>query len=808
MNDLLQDVRYATRLLIRQPGFTFVTIAVLALGIGATTAIFSVVDGVLLRPLPYAAADRLVSVANYYKKSLRRGTISAPDFHDWHDQARSFDALAMYNAYQDSISVDGAADYAVVSRTTPEFFDLMGARTVLGRLPSAEEQKAGGPMTAVVSYAFWQSHLGGDRSALGRTVKYGDQLYSVIGVLTPEFNFPLQTALWTPGWVVAETTSRSAHNYRAVGRLKAGVSVAQAQAEMDTIADRLERAYPQSNESKGVAVDLLRDQMVRGVRTTLNLIFGVVVVVLLIACANVSNLLLARASARARELGVRSAIGATRGRVVRQLITESALLAIVAGALGVLIAAWGIRGLLAIAPEGLPRLEEVGVNWRMLVFAMAASLSASLVFGVAPALQTSRVDLNEVLKHAGRGAAAGGGSRLRSALIVFETAAAVVLVIAATLLLRSFAALSHADMGFDTERLLLADTAVPWSDLDGARRAVRFYRDLLPQLAAIGGVQSVAGVSAVPTVVRSNGGYMVEGGATFEQMRTRSPQALFTIVTPHYFRTLGIALKRGRDFDDRDVEGATLTGIVNEAFVRAAFPGQDPIGRRIMTGLDGVVGPDGTRFLTIVGVAADLRARDPSVAPEPQIYHPFQQHASYGSALTIVCRTAGDPMQIATAAQQRIRSANPEVPVRIGTMDEALGTATSTPRFRTVLLGLFAALALVLAMAGVYGIVSFTVSQRTSEMGLRMALGAQRAEIISLTLASGLKLTAIGVVAGWLTAFAAARALESMLFDVQAHDPLVFGVAPAALLAVACLASMAPALRASRVDPSVALRVE
>ncbi len=673
MNGLLQDARYAVRLLTKQPGFAVITIAVLALGIGATTAIFSVVDGVLLRPLPYGNADRLVSVSNYFKKSAFRGTISAPDFHDWHDQARSFDGLAMYNSGQASISIDGAADYAVVSRTTPEFFDLMGARTVLGRLPSEDEQKAGASLTAVVSYAFWQTQLGGDRNALGRTLKYGDRIYEVIGVLTPEFTFPPQTAVWTPWWVIAETTSRSAHNYRAVGRLKAGISVAQAQAEMDAIADRLERAYPQTNESKGISVDLLRDQIVRGVRTTLNLIFGVVVVVLLIACANVSNLLLARASSRSRELGVRSAIGATRERVIRQLVTESALLALVAGALGVLIAAWGIRGLLAIAPQGLPRLEEVGVNWRMLGFAMAASLSASFVFGLAPALQTSRVDLNEVLKQAGRGPAATGGGRLRSTLVIFETAAAVVLVIAASLLLRSFAALNHADMGFDTDRLLLANTSVAWADLDGARRAVRFYRDLLPKLGAIGSVQSVAGVSAIPTVVRSNGGYMIEGGATFEQMRTRSPQALFTVVTPGYFKTIGIALKRGRDFDDRDVEAAPLVGVVNEAFARAAFAGQDPIGRRIMTGLDNAMGPDGTRFMTIVGVVADVRARGPSVAPEPQIYHPYQQHPYYASALTMVFRTSGDPLAVAPAAQQRIRSANPDVPVKVSTDGRGAG---------------------------------------------------------------------------------------------------------------------------------------
>jgi putative ABC transport system permease protein len=808
MSDLTQDFRYAVRLLLRQPGFAIITILILALGIGATTAIFSVVDTVLLRPLPYADADRVVSVANNYRGSRNRGQVSAPDFHDWQDQAGSFEHLAAYTSGQSSILVDGVADYAIVTRATPEFFRVMGGSAAVGRLPSDAEGQPGGPLTVVVSYGFWRSHLGGDRSALGRAIKYRDAVYTVVGVLGPEFNFPARTDIWSPWWVVPETPSRSAHNYRAVGRLTPGVSIAQAQAEMDGIASRLEQAYPQSNEQKGVHVDRLQDQLVRNMRTTLNLISGVVVVVLLIACANVSNLLLARGSSRSRELGVRAAIGATRGRVIRQLVTESALLALVAGGLGVLIAAWGIRGLTAIAPQGLPRIDEVGVDWRMLGFALVASLTASFVFGLAPALQTSRVDLNEVLKQAGRGASASAGGRMRASLIVFETAAAVVLVIAASLLIRSFSALTRADMGFETGRLLLADTAVPSSNIDTQRRAVRFYRDLLPQLASIPGVQAVSAVSAVPTIVRSNGGYMVEGGQTFEQMRTNSPQALFTVVTPGYFRTIGVAITKGRDVSDADIEGAPLVVVVNEAFARTAFGSADPVGRRIGTGFDGVVGPDGSRFVTIVGIVADVRSTDPSVRPQPQIYHPYQQHPGPSTSLTLVLRTVGDPMQASTATVQKVRALNSEVPVRISTMEETLGIAVSAPRFRTILLGLFAGLALVLAMAGVYGIVSYTVSQRTSEMGLRMALGAQRSEIVRLTLSSGLKLTAIGVAIGWVAAFAAARLLSTMLFEVPERDPMVFGVAPAVLLAVACLASMAPALRASRVDPSVALRVE
>jgi predicted permease len=808
MGDLIQDLRYAIRLLTKQPGFTVITVFVLALGIGATTAIFSVVDAVLLKPLPYANAGRIVAVNNLWRRTGLRGQPSAPDYEDWRRQVQSFEALAIYVSGEGSVSVDAAADYAVVARVSPEFFPVMGARAELGRLQSRDEQQPGGPLTAVVSHAFWISHLGGDRSALGRTVKFRENAYTIVGVLPPEFRFPGRTDVWTAWWTVPATTSRSAHNYRVVGLLKPGVSVPQAQAEMDGIAGQLEKAYPQSNDGKGIAVDDLRDQLVRNVRTTLNLILGVVLVVLLIACANVSNLLLARATTRIRELGIRAAVGASRSRMVRQLVTESVLLALVAGAAGVLIAGWGIRGLVAIAPAGLPRLDEIRIDTRVLAFAAGISLITSFVFGLVPAWQASRVDLNEVLKQGGRSPSGGGTFKWRAALIVIETAAAVVLVIGAALLSRSFAALNRVEMGFPTDHLLVADTSVPAANADGARRAVRFYRDLLPGLAAIPGVRSVGAATAIPSVVRSNGGYVIEGGRTFEQMGINSPQALFTLASAGYFRTMEIPITRGRAFSDADEEAAPFVAVVNESLARRAFGDADPIGRRIATGYDGAKGPDGTMFMTIVGVVRDVRANDPSLAPTPQIYMPYTQHPGPATALTIVVRTDGDPRQFSTAVLQKVRAASPDVPARITTMDEVLGTAVATPRFRTILLGLFAAVALVLAMAGVYGIVSFTVSQRTSEIGLRMALGAQRAEMIRMTLGSGVKLTAIGVAAGWVAALALTRVLASMLFQVPERDPIVFGVAPAILLAVACLASIAPAVRASRVDPSVALRVE
>jgi putative ABC transport system permease protein len=810
MSHVLQDLRFAGRLLLKQPAFTLLTIFVLAVGIGANTAIFSVVDAVLLRQLPYADADRLVSVSSLFLKTGRRFPVSAPDFHDWHDQSTSFAGMASYLRHETSVTVDGAGGYTSVTRATDEFFPLMGGRAELGRLPTTRELHAGGGGTwvAVVSHGFWITRLGGTPDAIGRTLKYSDQTFTVIGVLPPAFRFPDNTDVWVPWTVTEETVSRSASNYRVVGRLKPGVSLAQAQAEMDGIARRLELAYPLANDGKGAAVDRLLDQQVRNIRATLNLIFAVVVTVMLIACANVSNLLLARAATRTREVGIRVAVGASRARLIGQLLTESTLLAAAGGLAGVLLAGWCIRGLLAIAPAGLPRLDEVHVDLRVLAFAACVSLGATLVFGLGPAWQGSQVDVADVLKQGGRAGSSRGSRRLRAALIVFETAAAVVLVIGAGLLIRSFAALSQVDLGFQTDHVLVIDTTVPAGDENGWRRAVRFYHDLLPRLSAIPGVQSAAAVMGVPTRARSDGGYAIEGGPSFAEMGVRSPHAFFTVTTPNYFHTIGIPVREGRDLADSDEEHAPLVAVVNEAFVRQSFPSTSPLGHRVQTGLDPVHGTDGTGYMTIVGVVADVRNIDPALPAQPQIYMPYQQHLAYATALSIVLRTSGEPRRAAQAAEQAVRALNPDVPSRVSTLEDTLGAAVSTPRFRTVLLGLFASVALLLAMAGIYGVVSFTVAQRTSEMGLRMALGAQRSEIVRLTLFAGLKLTALGVGIGWIAAWWLSRLLETMLFATVTHDPVIFGLVPLLLFLVAAIASAMPAVRAARVDPVIALRAE
>jgi putative ABC transport system permease protein len=804
MDSLRQDVRYALRSLRGQPAFTVLAVLTLALGIGANTAIFTVVDAVLLRPLDYTDPARIVALTTDWRKTRLRGTVSAPDFHDWHDTASTFQAMALFTGGETSVSVDGAADYATATVVAPEFFDVFGVPPRIGRLPSIEEQRAGGPPTAVISDSFWLRRFGGRTDAIGRTVSVVQRTFTIIGVMPPQFRFPDRTDVWVPWWITSETSSRSAHNYQVVGRLKDGATLENAQAELTAIASRLEEAYPNSNAGKGAAVVPLREQLVGTTRATLYLLLGAVALVLLIACANVANLLLARATARTSELAVRAALGAGRRRLMAQLMTESLVLAVASGALGILFSRWGVSALVAVAPPGLPRLTDVAVDWRVLVFALAASVCASVVFGVLPALQASRIDLNASLRQGGRGGAhGGGGAALRNALVVSEIAGAVALVVGASLLMRSFVALGRADLGFDPDHLLVVASTVPSSDLTAARAATRFYSDVLPRLSAVPGVVSVAGVRGLPgTSIHSNGGYWLEGGPGPEATGIRAPQAVFTVVTPDYFRTMAIPVRGGRDFSGRDGYEAPRVAIVNDAFVRQSFPNVDPIGRRIQCGLDTL------DFMTIVGVVGNVRAYDPSRPPGPEIYMPYQQHPGFATTLTLVARTAGEPLAVANQFREIMRGLNSQVPARTGTMAETMSVAVSTPRFRTLLIAVFASLAFVLAMAGVYGVMAYTVGRRTSEIGLRMALGAASSDILGLVMTTGMRLAVAGIAVGCVLAFAVAQALRGMLFAVAPSDPLVFVAVPLALLLTAAAACIIPARRASRVDPMRALRAD
>ncbi|HEX6974410.1 MAG TPA: FtsX-like permease family protein, partial [Vicinamibacterales bacterium] len=533
-------------------------------------------------------------------------------------------------------------------------------------------------------------------------------------------------------------------------------------------------------------------------------LLGAVAMVLLIACANVANLLLARSSARRREMVVRAAVGAGRGRLVRQLLTESAVLGVVAALLGTWLARLGVLALVRMAPPLLPRLDEVTVDTTALVFALAVALAASFLFGLAPALQVSRVQLVDGLRQGGKGSSIGARTGwARSAFVVSEVALAVVLVTGAGLFARSLAALASVNMGFDSSQLLVLKTTVPIRSFQEAPRATAFYRDLLPEVKAVPGVEAVAAVTSLPTAVRSNGGYWLEGGPGPDQAGTRSPQALFTVVTPGYFNVLRVPLVKGRDFTDGDIREATPVAIVNESLARAAFPNADPLGRRIQCGLDSMA------FMTIVGVVGDVRTAGPATPAQPELYMPYQQHPGPATALNIVVRTrAGDPLTLAETIRRKIAVRNPDVPVRATTMESTLDTAADTARFQTFLLVTFAAVALLLALAGVYGVMTYTISQRIPELGVRVALGATPGSILRLTLMQGAVLGGAGLAVGVALSFGLKRAVEGLLFGVTPRDPLTLALVTAVVAVASFAACYIPGRRAARVDPMIALRAE
>jgi len=805
MEKLLQDLRFALRSLVRQPAFAITAITTLALGIGATTAIFTVVNAVLLRPLSFDEPDRLVAVTNLWAKTGRRSsTVSAPDFHDWQAQSRSFQGMAYYTGWETSVTVGTTADYANVYRVTPLFFDVLRMRTAVGRLPTAEEQKPGGPLTAVISDAFWKRQFNGGARAIGSTVKVDDQVFTITGVLAAGYPFPVRADVYLPSWISPETKSRSGHNYRVVARLADGVTLDQAQGEMTGIARRLEAEYPNSNTGKLAAVFPLQDLLVGSTRQTLYLLLAAVALVLLIACANVANLLLSRATVRQREMVVRAAVGAGRARLVRQLLTEAVVFGVAGAVLGGWLARLAMTGLVALAPANLPRLDEVHVDLTAFGFAVVIALMASILFGLAPALQASRIELVDGLRQGGKGSSVGARRGwARHAFVVAEIALAVVLVMGAALLARSLARLAAVDLGFAPEHLLVLSTSVPAKNVEQARHATAFYRDLLPQLRALPGVTAAGGVMGAPPEPRSNGGYWIEGGPGPSDTGVQAPQAIFNVVTPEYFRAMRIPLKEGRDIRDSDTHDAPFVTVINESLARAAFPGQSPIGRRIQCGLDSL------QFMTIVGVVADVRTSGPSLPPQPEIYMAYEQHPGPSTDLTLVVRTAAaDPMGLAETIRRTITERNPDVPMKAATMESALGTATAAPRFQTFLLIVFAGVALVLALAGVYGVMAYNVSQRLPELGVRIALGASRRNISGLIFGAAAKLAAAGLAIGLVLALTLGRLLQSMLFGVTPRDPLILAMVTLTIALATFAACYLPVRRAVRVDPMDALRAE
>jgi putative ABC transport system permease protein len=803
IDNAAQDFRYAMRGLRRSPAFAILGVLVMALGIGANTAVFSVVNGVLLKPLAFRDPDRIVTLTTAFKGGAKFNVVSLPDFQDWHDQSAAFSAMACYRSSEEPARAGSSTEYIRVARVSPEFFQTLAAAPAIGRLFGAEEQKSGDSATALISYSYWHSHFGGSTAVLGQRVRIADQALTIVGVLPPRFHFPDQSDIWRPLDAVDRTLPRTSLTFLAIARLKPATSLEQAQTQLTSIAVRLGQRYPDSNKGRSVRVTGMRDDMVSDVRLTLCLLLGAVCLVLLIACANVATLLLAKATSRTREIAIRAAIGAGRSRIVRQLMTESLLLALLAGAAGLIVAAAGLKALIALAPADVPRLAETSIDARVLAFTLGISVLCSLFFGLVPVLYASRIDLNDALKQGGGRSVSGGRSnRLREVLVVSEIGFSVVLLAGAGLLIKSFVALNNVALGFRPERVLLMKASLPASGTEGDRRARQFFKQLPSDFLSLPGVSAVGATMGPPGDVESAGGYWIDHLP--ERMKSDTPDAVFSVVTPGTFAALGIPLRQGRDFEERDAADAPYTAVINEALARKAFPGQDPIGRNIFAGFDSFDKP-----MKIVGIVGDVRQWGPARKPEPEIYMPYDQHTSgAGATLNVVVRSSAAPEALTNTLRRRVQELSPDVPLKFTTMEASLYEEVAVPRFRTLLLAIFAGLALCLAMAGVYGVTAYAVGQRSNEIGLRMAMGATPRDVLRLIFKQGMRLAAVGMALGFLGALAGTRLMTSMLFEVAPEDPGTYAGVTVLLGLMVLSALYLPARRAARLDPLVALRQE
>jgi predicted permease len=799
MRDFFSDVRSAGRIWRRNPGFAALVVAIMALGIGANTAVFSVVNGVLVKPLPYPGADRLVTLRTVFLTSgSSQPQVAIANYRDWRDQSATFEGMSTYRFGESPVAPEGTAEYERTASVDEPFFRVLAVSPILGRTFTVEETAPGTARVVVISYAYWQRQFGGDPRVLERTIRMGVTPRSIVGVMPPDFQFPGQTEIWTPQ--TTSSTSRTGHNFFAVGRLKPDVTLEQARAELSTIAARLEQQYPTSNNGRAVTAVPLQDELVGDVRLTLFLVWGVVGVVLLIACANTATLLLGKATARTREMAVRTALGAGRGRINRHMTTEAVLLALVAGALGTVLASWGVRALVALSPADAIRLTAIHIDWGVLAFTLGVSLVTSVFFGLVPALHLSKVDLIDVVKQGGtRSVVAGRAARTRGLLVVAEVALAVVLLIGAGLLIKSLMSLHRTDLGFRPENVLVVKATGVRSRAENDA----FFAQLISRVAALPGVAAAGATSIPPGDFSSAGtGRHYVDRIPEQSDRDRQPVTVMTVVAPGSFAALGIPFKSGRDFNEGDTGDRPLVAIVNEALVRASLPGQDPIGRTVHCLFDR------RDPMTIVGVVGDVRQRNPAIPPQPECYMPYRQHSYNNATLNIVARTIGDPTALATTVRRVAAEISPEVPLSFTTMEAQVSKGVEDPRFRALLFATFAAFAVCLAMAGVYGVMAYGVQQRSKEIGLRMALGASKGSVLRLILRQGLVLTGVGLTVGLAAAAAATRLLEKVLFEVRPVDAQVYLGVVLLLTFVALLAGYLPARRAALLDPAEVLKPE
>jgi putative ABC transport system permease protein len=803
MESLFKDIRYAVRSLGKRPGFAAIAVLTLALGIGANTAIFNTVNAVLLRPLSFPESENMVLLEGINPaKGITQSNMSVPDILDWQTQNNSFEQIAGFLGGGVLLTSNEETERVLAAGVTGDFFALMRTNAALGRTLQPDDARKGYDNVAVLSYGLWQKRFGGDPKVIGTKVMISGDNTTIVGVMPNGFEFPRQAQLWWP--FPLEASERRDNRYvNVIARLKPGATVAQAQADLDTINQRLAQAYVETNTGWSTRVTNLREQLVSGIRTSLLILLGAVAIVLLIACANVANLLLARATARQKEIAVRTALGASRLRIIRQLLTESVLLSIIGGVFGLGLSVWMTRLLVAVSPANTPRFEEIGIDRRVFLFTLGITLLTGLVFGLAPALQTSRLGLNENLKESGRRGAGGERhNRLGSLLIVSEVALSFMLLVGAGLLVKSFMRLRDVSPGFNPNNVLTMRMGLmPGKYQQGEPRA-QVFRQAVEKIQAVPGVEAVGGVLSMPL-----------GGDTFNMGRSyiregrpftpeESANASYLVITPDYFRALQIPLAVGRAFTDLDNDQSPKVVIVNQTMARQLWPGESPVGKRITIWRD-------EKFpREIVGVVGDTKASLDTDAGA-QMYVPYAQDATWGSLTLAMRTTTSDPSSLAPAVRNEIRSLDKSLPVyNVRTMDDVLAASVADRRTSMLLFSTFAVVAMLLSMIGIYGVTAYYVTQRTHEIGIRMALGAQLRDVMKLVLRRGVILALIGVAAGVAGALALTRLLSTLLFGVTAFDLTTFVTVSLGLIAVAVFACYVPARRATKVDPLVALRYE
>ncbi len=802
METFIKDVSYAARLLIRQPGFTIVALIALALGIGANTAIFSVINAVLIRPLPYKNPERLVAVWETFRNVGKlENPVTPANFFDWKEQNQSFEDMTYYVSQPLTLTGGGDPEKIEGVYSADNFLHLFGVDAERGRIFLPEEAtEAGGLGPAVISHGLWKRRFGSDPDIIGKQLNLDTYPVKIVGVMPASFQFPSKEIdLWVPTAMSMEAARQrnAAHYLRVIARLKPGVSYEQADAEMASIAARLEEQFPATNGNLGARINPLREHFFGGIRLALVILLAATAFVLLIACANVANLMLARAASRQREIAIRLALGAGRWRIVRQLLTESLLLSLAGGAAGFLMSLWSVEALKSMMPASILQAGDVSIDARVLGFTFLISILTGLFFGLAPALQATKLALNETLKEGSRDSGARRSKRLRSLLVVAEVALVLVLMIGAGLMLNSFLRLQNIDPGFRSESLLTMEVYPPYSKYPDTTRRAAFYDQLIARVEALAGVESAGVVNVLP---------MKTAMGEMRYITDHEPQPKFfnaipTMISPDYFHTMGIPILRGRAFTASDTKDKAGVIMINEAMARRVWPDQEAVGKRLKMGV-----PENP-WLTVAGVVKDVQLA-PGADPPPQAYMPYAQLPNFGPRYLVV-RAATDPTNLVGAIRNEVSIIDPDQPIASASlMEEVMSESLSRQRFQMALLVIFATLALALASVGIYGVMSYIVTQSTREIGIRLALGAQPGDVLRLVARQGFLLTAVGVGAGLATSFALTRLMSNLLYGVTATDLLTFVFVSALLLAVAMLACYLPARRATRVDPIVALRYE